>query len=159
MAYIFIFMAKVEVDNVETMIGKAERKNLENLRKVRAFAILAKGDMPKVAGKEIFIVPSQHDKEKRYTVSHNGEWECTCPDFQKTGLYCKHIQAVQMWLKMRENIDADILELKDELDAKIIRCDKCGSRHVIKRGKGKQSMKLDKDMNAKNVEEDLLQSQ
>ncbi|HEC88577.1 MAG TPA: IS6 family transposase [Thermoplasmata archaeon] len=118
-------------------IGEVERKNLENLRKVRAFAILAKGDMPKVAGKEIFIVPSQHDKEKRYTVSHNGGWECTCPDFQKTGIYCKHIQAVQMWLKLRENINADILELKDEMDAKIIRCDRCGSRHVIKRGKRK----------------------
>ena len=118
-------------------IGEVERKNLENLRKVRAFAILAKGDMPKVAGKEIFIVPSQSDKEKRYTVSHNGRWECTCPDFQKTGLHCKHIQAVQMWLKLRENIDADILELKDEMDAKIIRCDRCGSRNVIKRGKRK----------------------
>ena len=53
------------------MIGEVEKQNLENLRKIRAYSILAKGDMPKMIGEETFIVPSQSDSEKRYTVTHN----------------------------------------------------------------------------------------
>ena len=90
------------------MIGEVEKQNLENLRKIRAYSILAKGDMPKMIGEETFIVPSQSDSERRYTVTHNGSWKCNCPDFQKTGLMCKHIQSVQMFLKLRDN--ADILD-------------------------------------------------
>jgi len=35
-----------------------------------------------------------------YTVSSNGDFSCTCPDFQKRGqeLRCKHIEAVRLWL-------------------------------------------------------------
>jgi len=45
------------------MIGEIEKQNLENLRKIRAYSILAKGDMPKMIGEETFIVPSQSDSE------------------------------------------------------------------------------------------------
>ena len=96
---------------------------------------MAKGDTPKIIGKETFIVPSQSDREKRYTVTHNGEWRCNCPDFQKTGLMCKHIQSVQIFLKLREK--EDILEIKTELETNEIRCDRCNSINVIKRGKRK----------------------
>ncbi|RLF40257.1 MAG: IS6 family transposase [Thermoplasmata archaeon] len=118
-------------------IGEIEKQNLESLRKVRAFAILAKGDTPKAIGKETFLVPSQSDREKRYTVTHNGEWRCNCPDFQKNHgmLLCKHIQSVQIFLKLREK--EDILEIKTELETNEIRCDRCNSINVIKRGKRK----------------------
>jgi len=79
-------------------------------------------------GEETFIVPSQSDSEKRFTVTHNGSWKCNCPDFQKTGLMCKHIQSVQVFLNLRDN--ADILDLKNEASNEI----RCGSANVIKRG-------------------------
>jgi len=121
-------------------IGEVEKQNLENLRKIRAYSILAKGDMPKMIGEETFIVPSQSDSEKRYTVTHNGSWKCNCPDFQKTGLMCKHIQSVQMFLKLKDN--ADILELKNEVSNEI-RCDRCNSNRIVKKGfrKTKQGMR------------------
>ena len=118
------------------MLGTVEKQNLENLRKMRAFAIIAKGDMPKVIGKETFVVPSQSDSERRYTVSHNGSWECSCPDHQETGLMCKHIQSVQMFLKLREK--ADIIDLQTEIENDDeIRCDQCNSLNIIKRGQRK----------------------
>ncbi len=124
------------IDMVLEMLSSVEKQNLENLRKMRAFAIIAKGDMPKVIGKEMFVVPSQSDNERRYTVSHNGRWECSCPDHRETGLMCKHIQSVQMFLKLRER--ADILDLQTEMDNNDeIRCDRCNSLNVIKRGRRK----------------------
>lgn len=118
------------------MIGEVERKNLENERKVRAFAILAKGDNPKLIEKDVYIVPSQSDSEKRYRVEHNGGWTCTCPDFQKVGVNCKHIQAVQLFLKFKDLTDSeqDILEFKTGIEDRQIRCDRCKSNHIIKRG-------------------------
>jgi len=117
------------------MLGSVEKQNLESIRKVRAFSLLAKGDTPRFIGKETFIVPSQSDKEKRYTVTHNGEWECSCPDYQKRKLHCKHIQSVQIFQKLKDN--TDLLEIETELDTHRIRCDRCNSYHVIKRGKRK----------------------
>ena len=113
-------------------VGEIEKQNLESIRKVRAFAILAKGDTPRAIGNETFVVPSQSDNEKRYTVTHNGKWVCSCPDYEKIGLHCKHIQSVQLFLKIREK--SDVLELKPEMETNEIRCDRCNSINVIKRG-------------------------
>jgi len=120
---------------VSDMLGQIEKQNLESLRKVRAFSLLAKGDTPHFIGKETCLVPSQTDKEKRYTVTHNGGWECNCPDYHKRKLHCKHIQSVQIFQKLKAN--TDILEIETELDTRGIRCDRCNSHHVIKRGKRK----------------------
>jgi transposase-like protein len=115
------------------MLSETQKQNLENLRKIRAYAILAKGDMPKVVDKEKYIVRSQSDSEKRYTVEHNGQWTCTCPDHKETHLHCKHIQSVQMFLQLKDK--ADVLDLQDELENDDeVRCDQCNSLNVIKRG-------------------------
>jgi len=115
-------------------IGKIEKQNLETVRKIRAFAIISKGDMPKKIGDETFTIPSQSDSEKRYKVEHNGSWTCSCPDFQKVGVQCKHIQAVEMFLKLRDKADGDILDFKKEFETDEIRCDRCDSHRIVKRG-------------------------
>ncbi|MFB6089262.1 MAG: hypothetical protein ABEK36_05780, partial [Candidatus Aenigmatarchaeota archaeon] len=117
------------------MIGKPDKNKLEKLRKMRAYAIIAKGDMPQKKDKDIFVVPSQSEPQKTYTVTHNGGWHCTCPDHQETGLMCKHIQSVQMWETFDENDDDNVLELTPDIDHP--QCPECESYAVVKNGKRK----------------------
>jgi len=132
--FIYCFCITILVNQMEQKISKAK---LERIRKMRAFAIIAKGDMPrKVEGKkEVFIVPSQSNPQKTYTVSHNGAWKCTCPDHTETGLKCKHIQSVQMWEKLEQQTNDDILTLNAEIDHP--QCDHCQSYNVVKNGQRK----------------------
>ncbi len=109
-----------------------EKTKLEKLRKMRAFAIIAKGDMPKVVNGTTWIMPSQNNPDRTYNVwNEHGEWHCTCPDHQETGLMCKHIQAVSLFNKMQDG-DDDILTLKAEISHP--QCPECGSYHVVKKG-------------------------
>ena len=108
-------------------------EDMEKIRKIRAYAILAKGDTPKMIDEETFLIPSQHNPNKMYKVVHKQEWKCDCPDFKYRKVKCKHIQAVEMWLHLRQSlINDDILELKDEI--KYIRCINCNSPNVVKDG-------------------------
>ncbi len=143
---------------VTNMKGKVSRAKLEKLRKMRAYAIIAKGDMPQKKDKDIFMVPSQSEPQKTYTVTHNGGWECSCSDHQETGLMCKHIQSVQMWETFDEHQDDDVLELKAEIDHP--QCDECGSYAVVKNGKrqteqGEKQRYMCKDCGHRFVQEQI----
>ncbi len=118
---------------VTGMEGK-EKIKLEKIRKMRAFAIIAKGTIPKRIEKDVFVIPSQNTPDKTYTVTHNGGWACDCPDFQKNegSLHCKHIQAVEMWQKFEEKADEDILTLKAEINHP--QCPECASYKIVKNG-------------------------
>jgi len=108
-------------------------EDMEKIRKIRAYAILAKGDTPKRVDEETFIIPSQHNPNIKYRVIHKQEWKCDCPDFKYRKVKCKHIQAVEMWLHLRQClINDDVLELKDEIG--YIRCNYCNSTNVVKDG-------------------------
>jgi transposase-like protein len=120
------------------MIENPEKIKLERLRKMRAYAIIAKGDMPQRKDRDIFVVPSQSNPQKTYTVTHNGGWHCTCPDHMETGLMCKHIQSVQMWEKFDEGEDDDVLSLN--IDIEHPQCPTCGSYAIVKNGKRKTEM-------------------
>jgi hypothetical protein len=59
-----------------------KNKNVsQQMRVVRAYAIISKGDEPKQIDKETFEVPSQNGNGV-YKITHNGSWECTCIDFR-----------------------------------------------------------------------------
>ena len=45
-----------------------DKIDMEKLRKIRAYAILAKGDTPKRVDEETFIIPSQHNPNRKYKV-------------------------------------------------------------------------------------------
>jgi len=115
------------------------KSGMENLRKIRAYSILAKGVTPKMVDKETYYVPSQTDPDKRYRVENHDMWSCTCPDFTENSqnghpMRCKHITCVQIWTQLRETLmDGDILELGEKLIEQQVRCT-CGSFHVIKHG-------------------------
>ena len=59
--------------------------------------------MPQKKDKNIFVVPSQSNPQKTYTITHNGGWECPCPDHQEVKLMCKHIQSLQIWEKLAQD--------------------------------------------------------
>ena len=104
---------------------------MENLRKMRGYAIIAKGDTPKMVNEETFIVPSQSNPDKKYEITYHEGWSCTCPDFQKRHIKCKHIRAVELWLNLRKRLEDD--DLFNEFESEI-KCPYCGSYHVMKNG-------------------------
>lgn len=123
--------------NTPQWSGEEEYKKLLELRKIRGYSILAKGDVPTIVDEENFFVPSQSDKSKRYRVTHLEGWTCECPDYTQRKIECKHIQAIRIFLKVRGSQDAAILELKEELNKEAVNCSFCGSDEVMKRGKRK----------------------
>jgi len=140
------------------MINK-EKIKLENLRKIRAYSILAKGDMPKVVDNTTWIIPSQNNPDRTYNVwKEHGGWHCSCPDHQETGLLCKHIQAVILFNKMQKGMDDDVLTLKAEIDHP--QCPECGSYNVVKNGyrktkSGKRQILICKECHHKFVVEPI----
>ncbi len=112
-----------------------ENKSLspEKAREIRGYSILAKGDMPTIVDEEHFFVPSQ-SSDKKYKVIHLNGWSCECPDFQKRKAKCKHIVALELFLKLRDSQSNDVLELQDSIQEEKILCPKCKGDNIIKRG-------------------------
>lgn len=113
-------------------------KNLKKLshdRELRAKEVLIIGK-PKLLSEEEFVVPSTNGKDN-YKVIHVDSWSCECPDFktrcQKLGIYCKHIKAIQLFLKLRNSKqieEFDILQIANEED----KCPSCSSDKITKQG-------------------------
>ena len=82
-------------------------KNISLIRKIRGYAILAKGDTPITLNEEEFLVPSQ-SSEKKYKVTNLSRWSCECADFQKRHQDCKHFHAIKLWMKLRDKADIDL---------------------------------------------------
>jgi len=106
----------------------------EQMRVVRGYAIISKGDVPKKIGKETYTVPSQAGNGD-YTITNNGSWKCTCPDFEKRNKNCKHINAVKFYLELQEKIKDSNLEVEEVKEKP--NCFYCGSPDIIKFGKRK----------------------
>ena len=98
-------------NQISPIVGKELKyKNAsEQMRVVRGYAIISKGDTPKQIAKETFIVPSQSGNGE-YTITKNGKWKCTCPDFESRKMDCKHIHAVKLFLGLKEQVRRDNLQ-------------------------------------------------
>ena len=59
-----------------------------------------------------------------------GGWLCTCPDFQYRNVLCKHIWAVQFSLRLREQVEARVIEPITDIHA----CIFCKSDEIIRWG-------------------------
>lgn len=107
------------------------KNSSEQMRVVRGYAIISKGDTPKQINKETFEVPSQNGNGI-YTVTKNGGWKCTCPDFEKRHKDCKHIHSVKLFFGLKEKIRKDNLPF-DEKEKPT--CAYCKNSDVIRYGK------------------------
>jgi len=107
--------------------------NEENVRQIRGYSILAKGDNPIMINEETFLVPSQSSNQK-YKVTKIDGWSCECKDFKYRKQICKHIYAIQFWLRFRESIDShDLMELENTIESDN-RCVFCKSQNIVRNG-------------------------
>ena len=110
-------------------------KNLSLSRKIRGYAILAKGDMPIAISEEEFLVPSQ-SSDKNYKVTNISGWNCECPDFQNRHADCKHIHAIKLWIKLRAKPEIEELEI----DTNEEKCVYCNSLNIVRNGSRKTAI-------------------
>ena len=103
----------------------------EQMRVVRAYAIISKGDTPEQISKETYIRPSQSGNGE-YKVTKNGKWKCTCPHFAERQMDCKHIHAVKLFLGLKEKVRRDNLQYAEKEKPN---CAYCKGSYIIKRDK------------------------
>jgi len=119
---------------------------LEQARQIRGLAIISIGNQIKRINKLRFRVKSQSDDSKWYEVEkkygHNlgghqeGEWICSCPDFQFRHLVCKHVYAISFSKELRKRIvSQDVVGSVVPIINESIECKKCKSSEIVKDGK------------------------
>ncbi len=137
-------------------IGKElkNKKASEQMRVVRGYAIISKGDTPKKIGKETYTVPSQSGNGE-YTITKNGIWECSCPDFQNRHKHCKHINAVKLFQEIQNKVKEDKLEV-EEIKEKP-KCVYCGCEDVIKTSKRKTKTMIKQRFGCKGCKRTFVQ--
>lgn len=118
-----------------------DNKNFLVDRRIRGYSILAKGDKPTIVDKENFLVPSQ-SSDKKYKVTNLSGWTCDCPDFHKRckdkGLKCKHILAIEFFLKLRNSKEEDVLDFFNDIEVdNEDKCPECKSKNIVSNGKRK----------------------
>lgn len=110
-------------------------KKLSDDRKARASALL-NDRVPEAVSGGIYLVPSS-DGTKKYKVSHIDTYSCECPDFEyrckDNGLYCKHIDAIILFNKLKSNVELGDFDVDEVLDEKA--CPNCKSDKIFKFGK------------------------
>lgn len=119
----------------------------EQSRQVRGLAIVSIGSHIKRINKLHYRVRSQSDDTIWYEVekqnthkingSQEGEWICTCPDFQFRHLICKHIYAVGFSKELRKQIvSQDVIgSVSVPSINESIECKKCKTEQIVKDGK------------------------
>jgi len=101
-------------------------------RKIRAYAIISKGEKISEAEDDCYLIPSQSGNRKyKVSVSH-AEWNCTCLDFRDRQQDCKHIFAVRFWISVREKLKEETFDSKMENFAEV--CVYCYSDKIVKDG-------------------------
>jgi len=107
-------------------------------RAIRGYGILLNGSSITQLDRTAFLVPSQ-TKNVKYLVCKEGEgWSCECPDHQFRLVYCKHIYAVQLWLKLRENLQPKTIKIESP---EIYECKFCGSHQIVRYGRKTKQLK------------------
>jgi uncharacterized Zn finger protein len=89
-----------------------------NIRRVvKAHSLFHQGNVRLQAdfgNEKVYLVMSQNDPSKLYTVLRNGDVKCTCPDAQKDDVsLCKHSQAVLL-IEEKEREDSMIAKWENE---------------------------------------------
>jgi len=104
--------------------------SLANKREIKAIQFLAKGNNIKPINKSKFLVRSQSNPGRWYSVVwERDQWCCDCEDYLKRRVRCKHIYAVSYFLALREITNG----VRNSEDESI--CKKCHSdKFLVKYG-------------------------
>lgn len=115
------------------MQQEMKQKNAsEQMRVVRGYAIISKGDVPKRINDNEFIVPSQNDNGE-YTITRKKKWRCSCPDYAKRLKDCKHIHAVKFYMDFNKKVKIENKGIVEQKQS----CPYCNSADTIGYGKRK----------------------
>jgi len=137
----------VEGQRISKYKNFSNQNTQQQIRQVRGYAIISKGDTPKQIAKETYTIPSQSGNGE-YTITKGLKWRCTCPDFKERGIDCKHIHAVKFYLKVQNKIKEDSLEFEEPKD--IPNCIMCGGSDVVKYGRRKSYDKMKHEYRCNN---------
>lgn len=102
----------------------------EQMRVIRGYAIISKGDTPQQVSKNTYSIASQNNNG-RYTVTMSKKSACTCPDFIGRQMDCKHIYAVKYFLDINNKIKTQ----NKGIVAQKASCPYCKSSEVVGCGK------------------------
>lgn len=120
-----------------------ENKQFSEQRKQRAKQILEKSE-PQIIDENTFLVQSQNS-ERKYKVTFNDTFTCECKDFKERGQghgrYCKHIQTILLYNKLKQviNQQEEVFVLNQEQNKQT--CPHCDSTNLIKKGIRKNKLK------------------
>ncbi len=134
-------------------IDFTDRVPSEKMWMVRGYAIISKGDIPKQIDSKTFVVPSQNDNGE-YKVTLKRKPVCTCPDYQKRHIPCKHIHAVRFYLDFNNKVKIENKGIVSERPV----CPYCKSSEIVGWGKrhtksGQKQMYRCKSCGRKFIEE------
>jgi transposase-like protein len=123
----------------------------EQMRELRGYAIISKGDTPKKIDKDTYSLKSQNGNGV-YTIKMGAKATCTCPDFENRKIDCKHIHALRFFLDFNKKVKTNLGIVKE-----IQACPYCKSDNVVGSGKrftksGQKQRYLCKDCNRKFIE-------
>ena len=103
-------------------------------RKERALEVL-NTRVPERINDTTYLIPSA-DGTTQYKVRHLDTYSCTCSDYTKrcreNGLYCKHINAIILFNKLKNKVDVEDFNVDDITDEKT--CPECKSDKLQKFG-------------------------
>jgi len=102
----------------------------EQMREVRGYAIISKGDTPKQINKDTFTIPSQNGNGE-CTITMKRKPTCTCPDFEKRQMDCKHIHAVRFFVDFNTKVKTENKGIVEETQ----NCPYYKSSHTVGCGK------------------------
>ena len=125
----------------------------EQMRMVRGYAIISKGDVPKQIDKNTYSIASQNGNGE-YIVKMGKICSCSCPDNTDRKKDCKHIHAIRFYSEFNNKVK---IENKGIVSEKRI-CPYCKSENTIGYGKritksGQKQIYKCKDCNQKFIEE------
>ena len=110
--------------------GLVSMATVQVLREVRGRMIFEKGDAIKRIDQNEYKVKSQSSGGDYQVLQTELGWLCSCPDAMFRSVECKHILAVQLSLKVRAEVENQILAPIVNTDS----CIFCGSKHIVKDG-------------------------
>lgn len=135
------------------MIEAEKNGNYQDARQIRAYTMIDNGIAPITVNDNTFTVQSQNG-ENHYTVAkkRNDKYSCTCPDYEKRDVVCKHIRVVLTWQKLKEKLGGVETVTPPKND---VSCKFCNSKHLIKYGKsGQKQVYKCRNCDRKFVEDD-----
>ncbi len=116
------------------MTPQIDLKGESEARKERALAVL-NTRVPQVVNATTYTIPSA-DGKTEYKVRHLDAYSCTCPDYTKrcreSGMYCKHINAIILFNKLKNKVELDDFKVEDVMKDKA--CPSCNSDKILKQG-------------------------